>query len=178
MLLHAAPENDVREARELAPCNGLWLWDAAAAQAAPVPTRVVALAATGAAGDLARGLALATGSTARDIGASDRVRAALPAASSPATSVASGAATLDATLDAARQATHVVVALPAVTAASFAAVDMQWLAPAVEALLDGRAGALTLLVDGRGAHAFGASRPRGWRRVAARWRRARFAIDG
>jgi hypothetical protein len=120
-----------------------------------VPTRVVALAATGAAGDLARGLALATGGTARDI----------------------GAATLDATLDAAREATHVVVALPAVTPPSFAAVDAQWLAPAVEALLDGRAGALTLLMDGRGAHGFVAPRPRGWQRVAARWRRAHFAID-
>ena len=32
MLLHAAPENAAREATGLAPCNGVWLWDVAAAR--------------------------------------------------------------------------------------------------------------------------------------------------
>jgi hypothetical protein len=167
MLLHAAPENEAREARGLAPCNGLWLWNAVATRAAAAPMCVAALAATGAAGDLARGLALATGGTARDIGAtglSDEAAAA-------------SAATLDAALDR-RDATHVVVALPALAPPAFAAIDARWLAPAVDALLAGRARTLTLVVDGRGAQVLVASRPRGWRRIAARWRTARFAVDG
>lgn len=157
MLMHAAPENEAREARGLAPCNGLWLWNTAAATAAPAPREVVALAAAGAAGDLARGLALATQGSARDIGARG---------ASLATAIAASGAT------------HVVVALPDVAAPAFAAIDAAWLAPAVDALLDGRASMLTLLADGRAAHVYTASCPRGWRRVATRWRTAPFAIDG
>jgi hypothetical protein len=157
MLLHAAPENEAREARGLAPCNGLWLWNTAARQAEHVPLRIAALAATGAAGDLARGLALVTQGSARDIDAN--------AASLAAAIVAGGA-------------THVVVALPDVVAPAFASIDAQCLAPAVDALLGGRAGRLTLVADGRDAHAYTASRPRAWRRFALRWRAAPFAIDG
>jgi len=157
MLLFAAPENDAREARGLAPCNGLWLWNTAAAASAHAPLDVDALTAAGAAGDLARGLALATQGSTRGVGASD---------ASLATAIAGAGAP------------HLVVALPEVVASTFTSIDAQWLAPAVDALLDGRASRLTLIADGRDAHVYTASRPRGWRRIAARWRAARLAIDG
>jgi hypothetical protein len=76
------------------------------------------------------------------------------------------------------EATHVVVALPDAADSTLDTLDARWLAPAVDALRDGRARALTLAADGRGTHVFAAAPPRGWRRLAARWRSARFAIDG
>jgi hypothetical protein len=157
MLLHAAPENAARESRGLAPGNGLWLWNAVAA-APRDAVRVVAIAAHD--GDLARGMARVTGGVARDI-------------DSPQ---ASFAAALGAAHDG--EATHVVVALPDAADSTLDTLDARWLAPAVDALRDGRARALTLAADGRGTHVFAAAPPRGWRRLAARWRSARFAIDG
>ncbi|MEO6749000.1 MAG: hypothetical protein ABI294_05340, partial [Casimicrobiaceae bacterium] len=66
MLLHEAPENDARERAGLAPFNGLWLWGAAAA--ITPAARIDAYATAGAEGDLARGIALASGGRVHVLG--------------------------------------------------------------------------------------------------------------
>ncbi|HEY5364915.1 MAG TPA: hypothetical protein VIL19_00455, partial [Casimicrobiaceae bacterium] len=95
MLLHEAPENDARERAGLAPFNGLWLWGAGAA--ITPAARVDAYATADAEGDLARGIALASGGRVHALG--DRLA-------------------LDANADA---AAVVVVALPPTVSVSLAA---------------------------------------------------------
>lgn len=159
MLLHAAPENAAREALGVAPCNGIWLWDVAPGRALDATTRVAAFAAPGAAGDLARGLALATGGAVHAL----------------------DVAAVEATVDAAARApaaTHAVIALDAPAPATFADVDARVLAPAVGALWAARMASLTLIADGDGTHRWRAAPPGAWQRIAASWRRAPFVVAG
>lgn len=160
MLLHAAPENAAREATGIAPCNGVWLWDVAAAD--PVGgARVTALTAAGSAGDLARGMAMATGGEVRTLGIAAVPEALGTALGSPAPA-----------------ATHIVIALAPVTPATFGDVDASVLAPAVGALRTARVASLTLVADGNATHRWHATPPRAWQRVAAAWRRVPFVVAG
>ncbi len=160
MLLHAAPENAAREATGLAPCNGVWLWDVAAAEPA-AGVRVAAFADAGSAGDLARGMAMATGGEVRTLGVAGVPEALAAALESRAPA-----------------ATHIVIALPAVTPATFGDVDASVLTPAVSALRAARAASLTLVADGDATHRWHATPPRAWQRVAAAWRRVPFVVAG
>jgi hypothetical protein len=161
MLLHAAPENAGREAIGLAPCNGVWLWDVAPAADSGDGARVAAFAAAGSAGDLARGMAMATGGEVRmlDVAAMRESLVAARVAGAPA-------------------ATHIVIALAPPTPATFGDVDAGVLAPAVGALRAARVASLTLVADGDATHRWHATPPRAWQRVAAAWRRVPFVVAG
>src|SRR5665213_1966285 len=143
-------ENDARERAGLAPFNGLWLWGAGAA--ITPATRVDAYATAGAEGDLARGIALASGGRVHALG--DRLA-------------------LDANADA---AAVVVVALPPTVSASLAACDAGWLAPATAALARGALSRLTLVADGAGTHRWTATTPTWRARLMARLRASRFGV--
>jgi hypothetical protein len=150
MLLHDAPENDARERAGLPPCNGLWLWGGPA-PARPAPAaRTEAYTAAGADGDLARGVALASGGGAHTLG--DRLTLADPSAA------------------------IVLVALPSITEHSFAQFDAAWLAPAVAALAGNTITRLTLIADGIGAHQWTAQAPTLYRRLRARLAKQRFVV--
>lgn len=152
MLLHDAPENDAREREALQPFNGLWFWGNDAVQAAQSPVvRVEAHATAGAEGDLARGIALASGGNVHELG--DRL-----------------------TLAADRSAAVTLVALPVATADTFAQFDAAWLLP-VEAALAGHAVTrLTLIADGNGAHQWTAKAPTSLQRLRTHFAKPRFAV--
>jgi hypothetical protein len=161
MLLHAAPENAAREAMELAPCNGVWLWDVPPPAHAVDAVRVAAVAVAGSAGDLARGMAMVTQGEARTLDA-----AAMPGAFADA--IAARAPT----------ASHVVIALAPLTPATFGEIEAGVLVPAVGALRAARVASLTLIADGDVTHRWRATPPRAWQRVAAAWRRVPFVVAG
>jgi len=148
MLLHEAPENDARERAGLAPFNGLWLWGAGAA--ITPAARVDAYATADAEGDLARGIALASGGRAQPLG--DRLAFDADAA------------------------TIVVVALPPIVPASLAACDAGWLAPSTDALARGAISRLTLVADGAGTHRWTANAPTWRARLMARLRASQFSV--
>ncbi|MEP7063465.1 MAG: hypothetical protein ABI881_13810 [Betaproteobacteria bacterium] len=151
MLLHDAPENDARERAGLPPMNGLWLWDGAPRVSADVARAGIdAFATDGAAGDLARGIALASGGAVRPLGT--RLQ---PSAHDNATTL---------------------VALPPITPGSFAQSDAGWLAPATEALAGRAITRLTLLADGAGTRQWTVSPPSWQRRLHARFAASRFGV--
>ena len=137
MLLHDAPENDVRERAGRTPFNGLWLWGAAAASPAgthaAATVRIDAYGAGDDGDDLARGAALYTGGHAQALGAH-----------------------LDMADHGAQRA---VFTLPAATPATFAMYDTAWLAPALSALARGTISHLALIADGAGTHRWSVAAP-------------------
>jgi len=142
MLLHAAPENEVRERAGLTPVNGVWLWGTGTRSDVGTTTRWRIFADAGAAGDLLRGLARHTGGDALpvprrfDIGLADRAHTAI-ALAAPGSDDALGAFGDD------------------------------WIAPAVAALERGTIGTLALVADGRGVVTWVAPRPSPFVRLRA-----------
>lgn len=151
MLLHDAPENDARARNGLPPLNGLWWWDGPASAQPSSPTvRIDAYAAPGADGDLARGIALASGGDALPLGL--RLEFAD------------------------HRAALALVALPTMTSADFAQWEAGWLAPAVAALADHRLTRLTLIAGGAAAHQWTATPPTLVRRIRARFAKSAFGV--
>ncbi|MEO6928138.1 MAG: hypothetical protein ABI190_03150 [Casimicrobiaceae bacterium] len=154
MLLHDAPENDMRERAGRAPFNGLWLWGSAAATPAATtvvpPVRIDAYGPNNDGGDLARGAALYTGGHAKALGAH---------------------------LDMADHgAPRAVFTLPAATPATFAMYDMAWFAPALSALARGTISHLTLIADGAGTHRWSAAAPAFLARLRTSFRSRPFGV--
>jgi len=143
MLLHDHAANTAREARGRVPVTGIWISEGGRLGRTPQESDRAMFAATGAAGDVARGLARARGSTA---GATPTSFAALPLQ------------------------TSAIAVVERMDAASVAQLQSAWLGPAVAALERGQLESLSLLSDGHGiAAAWHASRP-GWRmRMAAKY---------
>lgn len=151
MLLHDAPGNDTRERAGLQPLNGLWLWGGEpGVPAHRAAARIDAYAPDGSAGDLARGIALASGGTAHPLGAR-----------------------LDVTATA---AVTTLVVLPLATPLNFTDLDAGWLAPAADALATDTLTRLTLLADGAGAHRWSGAPPSWPARLRARFAPARFGV--
>jgi hypothetical protein len=143
MLLHAHPANAARESRGQALVTGIWISEGgvAAHDAAARPLRV--FATPGRAGDVARGLALAT----------------THASALPPERFADLAPGDDA-----------VVVLPPIAEEALSALVAGWLDPAVAALEHGALGAFTLVGDSAaGAWTWRAPRPSLATRLAARW---------
>ena len=168
MLLHDHPVNVAREARGRASANGIWFWGGGrlAGDGSRAPVR--ASAATGNAGDLARGIALASrGSVTAWPPARGWLDEALPdrrpresgSGDDPTTLVVA-----DAIADAGGDG----------GAAAFA---RDWLAPALAALVERRVDALHLVADGNGMAATWTAGPSGFlARLRARWRAQAFRI--
>lgn len=149
MLLHEHPLNAARAARGLQPVTGVWFSDGGGLADLPRGPGTAVYAASGAAGDVARGIAL-HGSTRAD-------------------SVPESLAALGFGRDA-------MVVLDPVTDVTDARVLMRgWIGPALLALGRGRLAALRVLADGDGiAAAWQAARPSLAARVRARYFRRPF----
>ena len=143
MLLHDHAANATREARGRVPVTGIWIADGGRLARTPQESDVATFATPGAAGDVARGLARARGSTA---GATPEIFAALPLRD------------------------RAIVIAERADPASIARLQLNWLGPAVAALERGDLESLSLLADGHGvAAAWHAPRP-GWRvRTSAKY---------
>lgn len=156
MLLHAHPVNQARVGYGLAPCNGVWFWGGGQLADVGLAAPFRAHAPAGRAGDLVRGMALASGGEAMALPGS--VEAAIE--SVPAT----------------RPATHVVVALPG-TGRALAEIDRAWLSPAVEWLERGRLASIALVTDGGATAAtWNVRRPSATARLISRVAPRRFAV--
>ncbi len=152
MLLHAHPANAARAARGQALVTGIWISEGGVAARDAAMRDAHVYAASGRAGDVARGLALST---------------AHAYAPPPAhfTDLAPGADAL--------------VVLPPAAAGTLAALATDWLEPAVVALERGVLATFTLIGDAAGgAWTWNATRPSLPARLAARWSAPAFVVPG
>jgi hypothetical protein len=149
MLLHEHPVNAARAVRGLPSVTGVWFADAGSLSDIPREPAIAVYAATGAAGDVARGIAMHRGADAD----------AVPA-----------------TFSAMRMAGDTMVVLDPVHDATMAHLRVRdWIAPALLALQRGRISALQVLADGHGiAAAWQAARPSLVARAMTRFSRRAF----
>ena len=149
MLLHAAPQNEIRERDGRPPVNGVWFWGAGMKADVGSAAEIRAFATSGTAGDLVRGLARHAGGDA----------SALPRRFE--TELADGAPPT------------ILLSTPA-SDADLHAIAQDWIAPAIAALEQGRITALALVANGRGTATWTARRPSFFARLAARFGNATF----
>ena len=171
MLLHGHPVNEAREARGRTSVNAVWFWGGGrmAPNGGRVPVTVAA--APGRAGDIARGMALASHgrTTSWPPGAGwigDMLRSRAPGED-----------------DRGDDPTMIVVCQApggeagAAGEAPAAAFVREWLAPALAMLEGRRIDALHLVADGNGVAAtWTAQAPGRFARLRARWRKSAFRI--
>lgn len=129
MLLHAHPLNAQRETAGQVPVTGLWIADGGTLPRDMAAAPLAVWASAMPEGDVARGIALLRGATARP----------LPAGWS-ALALTAAAPAMD----------TLIVADPVGDADSLARAERDWVDPAVHALERGEVTALTLLADGDG----------------------------
>lgn len=150
MLLHEHPVNLEREKRGRPPANSLWFSSGGMLPPRPAPGAPICTFANS-------GIAVALAA-----------HAGAPARSLPAN--------LDAALDGAVGAGHVVVALAAEV--GLTDIERSWAAPARDALVAGRLGAVSILAHDAGdAVIWHAGRPRLGKRIAGRFRRHDLAAE-
>jgi len=142
MLLHDHPANVAREARGRAPVTGIWISEGGRIGEMEQRPATAMFATSGAAGDVARGLARLHGNA---VDAPPENFAALPAHGSAA------------------------VVLDPASIANASLLQANWLGPVVAALEQGALASLSLLADGRGvAAAWHPERPNALRRMMAK----------
>ena len=162
MLLHEHDVNRAREASGAATASGIWFSGGGRLEDVPTLPATVAVAAPGRLGDLARGIARQSRGRVAEIRAGETARQALERAVAPA---ARGEA----------RAPFVLAVAPHREDA--AALDGDWLAPALDLLARRAIDALHLVGDGNGAAATWSARAPGLlRRISSRVAPRRFQV--